>query len=300
MRSAANFRVFAAQNPVQEGGGRKGLPRSFLNRFSRISLELLQPADLLVILQQLHPQLPASCLECMVASVGLLHEAVNLKHAFGRIGGPWEFNLRDISRWCDLITAAGACSETHAVALSGHYAAMLFSHKMQSKADKRQCEALIEQCWSSHPLQDVFCSHLRCPQKVSVALTPDMVGIGRCELSRAAQIGSLPPSGSSQASTDAASCGMQLASSSSSVPALEWVATACKMSWMAIVVSPDVLKATHMVRALASVCSQPLVEIPMSNTSDISDLLGGFEQMDFGRKLRSATYQVQHLSLIHI
>jgi midasin (ATPase involved in ribosome maturation) len=26
------FRLFAAQNPVQEGGGRKGLPKSFLNR----------------------------------------------------------------------------------------------------------------------------------------------------------------------------------------------------------------------------------------------------------------------------
>ena len=30
-----SFRVFAAQNPVQEGGGRRGLPKSFLNRFTR-------------------------------------------------------------------------------------------------------------------------------------------------------------------------------------------------------------------------------------------------------------------------
>ena len=27
-----SFRLFAAQNPMAEGGGRKGLPRSFLNR----------------------------------------------------------------------------------------------------------------------------------------------------------------------------------------------------------------------------------------------------------------------------
>ena len=26
------FRVFASQNPVHQGGGRKGLPKSFLNR----------------------------------------------------------------------------------------------------------------------------------------------------------------------------------------------------------------------------------------------------------------------------
>lgn len=43
------FRLFGAQNPIQEGGGRKGLPRSFLNRFTRVHVELLTPADLRLI-----------------------------------------------------------------------------------------------------------------------------------------------------------------------------------------------------------------------------------------------------------
>ena len=34
---------------LQEGGGRKGLPKSFLNRFSRVHVELLQQTDLLFI-----------------------------------------------------------------------------------------------------------------------------------------------------------------------------------------------------------------------------------------------------------
>lgn len=41
-----SFRVFAAQNPLREGGGRKGLPRSFLNRFTRVSIESMGNADL--------------------------------------------------------------------------------------------------------------------------------------------------------------------------------------------------------------------------------------------------------------
>ena len=41
-----SFRVFAAQNPVQEGGGRRGLPKSFLNRFTRVHVELLRSEDL--------------------------------------------------------------------------------------------------------------------------------------------------------------------------------------------------------------------------------------------------------------
>ena len=48
-RAAPGFRVFGAQNPVAEGGGRRGLPRSFLNRFTRVAVELLGAEDLLHI-----------------------------------------------------------------------------------------------------------------------------------------------------------------------------------------------------------------------------------------------------------
>lgn len=31
-------RLFACQNPVEEGGGRRALPKSFLNRFTQVSI----------------------------------------------------------------------------------------------------------------------------------------------------------------------------------------------------------------------------------------------------------------------
>lgn len=31
-----SFRIFACQNPLRQGGGRKGLPQSFLNRFTKV------------------------------------------------------------------------------------------------------------------------------------------------------------------------------------------------------------------------------------------------------------------------
>ena len=34
---AGKTRLFACQNPVNQGGGRKGLPKSFLNRFTQVS-----------------------------------------------------------------------------------------------------------------------------------------------------------------------------------------------------------------------------------------------------------------------
>ena len=42
LRSCALFRL-------QEGGGRKGLPKSFLNRFSRVHIDLLESADMMKI-----------------------------------------------------------------------------------------------------------------------------------------------------------------------------------------------------------------------------------------------------------
>ena len=32
-------RIFVCQNPLQQGGGRKGLPKSFLNRFTQVHRE---------------------------------------------------------------------------------------------------------------------------------------------------------------------------------------------------------------------------------------------------------------------
>lgn len=36
-----SFRIFACQNPLQQGGGRKGLPKSFLNRFIKVILQFI-------------------------------------------------------------------------------------------------------------------------------------------------------------------------------------------------------------------------------------------------------------------
>jgi midasin len=38
-KSHPDFRIFACQNPSAQGGGRKNLPRSFLNRFTKVTLQ---------------------------------------------------------------------------------------------------------------------------------------------------------------------------------------------------------------------------------------------------------------------
>ena len=47
-----SFKVFSAQNPVGGGGGRKGLPQSFLSRFSRVYMVDLTSEDYLEIVSK--------------------------------------------------------------------------------------------------------------------------------------------------------------------------------------------------------------------------------------------------------
>jgi len=59
-------RFFACQNPVCEGGGRKNLPRSFVNRFTQVHMDALMTHDLVFITRSTYLQIPSELLERMV------------------------------------------------------------------------------------------------------------------------------------------------------------------------------------------------------------------------------------------
>lgn len=93
------FRIFASQNPTSMGSGRKGLPHSFLTRFTRIWLEAYDEVDLREVIESVYKE-------------DLLHQEVQqlidfffeIKQAFGNIEqNGWEFNLRDLHIIFDMI-----------------------------------------------------------------------------------------------------------------------------------------------------------------------------------------------------
>jgi midasin len=142
-----------AQNPVVQGGGRRGLPKSFLNRFTKVYVEPLTTDDLYVISKAIFPALASSRIEYPVTMVpvagsgaahatphtestesALLHRMIDFNGViardssahvgtsstfcsddvastnpgvastpFGVQGRPWDFNLRDMSRWCSAV-----------------------------------------------------------------------------------------------------------------------------------------------------------------------------------------------------
>jgi len=62
----SSTRFFACQNPVIEGGGRKSLPKSFLNRFTQVYIDPLTTFDLEFIAKSAYSQLPEAMLKLMV------------------------------------------------------------------------------------------------------------------------------------------------------------------------------------------------------------------------------------------
>ena len=98
-----NTRVFGCQNPLSEGGDRKGLPKSFLNRFSKVYMSGLTPEDYKLICLTLHPELGQELVEKLVEFNQILDQQIVVQKKWGQSGAPWEFNLRDLLRWCDAI-----------------------------------------------------------------------------------------------------------------------------------------------------------------------------------------------------
>jgi midasin len=50
--------------------------------------------------------MPKDLLLRVVLLLNDIHTHINLEHRFGGAGSPWEFNLRDLLRWCHLLESA--------------------------------------------------------------------------------------------------------------------------------------------------------------------------------------------------
>lgn len=93
--ASQSFRVFGAQNPAVEGSGRRGLPKSFLNRFAKVWIEPPSHDDTSFILSSLYPAIPLQIRNCIV-NMMLLLKRIHFNYG--------TFGLRDVLRWCDILS----------------------------------------------------------------------------------------------------------------------------------------------------------------------------------------------------
>ena len=265
------FVVFAAQNPHHQGGGRKGLPTSFVDRFTVVFAESFIQEDLLVISKEIYPEVPVHEAQKLTQCVMALNQLLQQDRRVGANGGPWEINLRDILRWLHLLTAQNSLMQ---FAGPTDYQSLLFLQRFRTSDDIETVSKLIQQHLPSTYFESYF--HGKSDTTVEVGL-----GIlARDALSRTVSKSRLRP----------AQC---------SLPLAESVIICLQNKWPCLLVGPSGSGKTSLILQLAQSAGTEVIALSLNSDMDTMDLVGGYEQhnperdlADFVKRLRDYTQRV--------
>ncbi|CAM9114855.1 unnamed protein product [Choristocarpus tenellus] len=368
-RCPPTFKVFAAQNPLGQGGGRKGLPKSFLSRFTKVFVDALTPEDLLHIAEAKFPQLAAvhvpsgkcstseaikeasqnekqnSLLAKMIRFNSLVQEDTSEKCLYGQKGGAWEFNLRDVFRWCLLILREQGvpdCTNSpltlsmrssvndRGVNVEGSNGSnggvgweprrsldTLYVQRMRTLSDREAVQARFFEVFPNTPSNKgcgfepsaleatgSSCSEMVCSNP-ELRVTPTYIQIGEVLVPRGTWI-----MGHGFAGYNMPIVGYELDGKCGGLdrnmripvglrrPLLA-LARCVNMGWPSLIVGHRGTGKTSLVRSLATGVGAVLREVALSPATDISELLGCYEQVDsrsrhaeLRQKLQGVTEQV--------
>ncbi|KDQ25963.1 hypothetical protein PLEOSDRAFT_1045779, partial [Pleurotus ostreatus PC15] len=245
------FRIFAAQNPLSQGGGRKGLPKSFINRFTKVYIEEHTPQDLLMVCQQLFPSCEQDTLKSMISYNTQLSMEATVKRTFARDGAPWEFNLRDILRWCSLSMSADR--HLHPI----QYLRAVYLQRFRTKSDEEFALRVFEKAFHT-PAAGVV------ERRPHHSVTPTHLQVGQFHHSRSNLLPHRRP-------------GQFL---HPHLPILETLGHCIRQNWLSILSGPQECGKSEVVKLLATYTGNVLHELSFSSATDTMDILGSFEQLD--------------------
>ncbi|EXJ70340.1 uncharacterized protein A1O5_06408 [Cladophialophora psammophila CBS 110553] len=257
-----DFTLFAAQNPHHQGGGRKGLPASFVNRFTVVYADSFQRADLVRICESGFPEVDANQLENVINTVTQLNQAIARGPAFA-YGGPWELNLRDVSRWLQL------CKDQPTLPSSYHLRNIV-TGRFRTPAQR---DLILKGAESS--------STSTTPESFYNNLTENFLQVGNAFLSRDSILQRIEAP--------------NITPSVRQLPASNSIIMAVKQNWPVILAGPSGSGKTTLIRYLAAAAGVELVEFSMNSDVDTVDLVGGFDQYDIRRDLSKIHTRVREV-----
>ncbi|KAI9782381.1 MAG: hypothetical protein M1839_005254 [Geoglossum umbratile] len=248
-----DFAVFAAQNPHHQGGGRKGLPSSFVNRFTVVYTDLLTPDDLMRICSASFPTVPKAVIEKLILFVTALEEQVVQNRHFAARGGPWEFNLRDVIRWLKLLTSREKLLQNRNAV---DFLNLIFKQRFRCQEDRLYIDSLFSQIFE-----------LVVPERqMYYDLSESSFQVGLAILSR-------------EPNTQHTTASLAL-NFRERLPELESLMICIQKNWPCILVGSSGSGKTTLIKQVAAVSGACLVEFPLNSDVDTMDLVGGYEQVD--------------------
>ncbi|ORX92053.1 hypothetical protein BCR34DRAFT_608897 [Clohesyomyces aquaticus] len=264
-----DFRVFAAQNPHHQGGGRKGLPASFVNRFTVVYADVFRPHDLSLICTKVFPGVNEDEINKLIGFVAALDEQVVTRRSFGALGSPWEFNLRDTLRWLQLL---------HSEEVPGSardFLDTIFLQRFRSEGDRQRILKLFADIYGKREPRMSFYHDLaaRSLQVGAGWLSRDSL-IARPDIVSPLRISQLGP--------------------------MEALMISVQQNWPVILVGPPASGKTALVSQIASFVGAKLTTFSMNADIDAMDLVGGYEQEDPSREINSYLVKLEEFVRRHI
>ncbi|CAH0590186.1 unnamed protein product [Chrysodeixis includens] len=269
-------KLFACQNPLKQGGARRGLPISFLNRFTQVYIDTLTKEDLIYIVESQYPSIPKDIAHRIVQfNCKVAYEVTEIQ-SWGHRGAPWEMNLRDIQRWCEALIKD---QEEGKALCPGKFIDMLYVNRMRTEEDKaRMTQTYDEIFLPQFPRSDST------PQ---FDVNDKEIIIGDVILDRNAE----------KVFKNRRAIETNLLVLRNQLPTLKALAQSIKMNWLSILVGPSATGKSCIVQVLADLTGNELQVVPVTSAMDVSDLLGGFEQVDFNRNLESLFDKIETLTI---
>lgn len=256
------LRIFACQNPYGQVSGRKGLPKSFLNRFTMIYFSSLNQLDMKMICQQLHPNLPEEMIDRMLKFTARLQEEFR--------GEQWDFNLRDLLKWCEM-------SETNS---SFEAFQLIYYKRMRNLKDQERIQRIYHETteWKIDSIP------------IDFQITSDRLRIGSSEwMRKSLRLPSL-------------SFTHPLLLLRHQLDPLNSILKCLSLSWPILLVgSSSHSSKSTLIHLLSSLVGHSCQTFQMNSSIDTNELLGNYEQFHFQQYARFSLdtlkekYSIEHL-----
>ncbi|XP_063299642.1 midasin [Pelobates fuscus] len=261
-------KIFGCQNPFRQGGGRKGLPRSFLNRFTQVFVDQLSVSDMEFISNSLFPAIDKATITKMVAFNNQIDQEVMVQRKWGQKGGPWEFNLRDLFRWCQFMLE----DQSHGNYDSSQHVFLVYGERMRTKEDRQKIISIYKEVFGQEckPYMGTRQFHIM----------PQTLQIGYSVLERSIDFNT--------------AWVRDLRLLHCSLQSLEPIMKCVQMDQMVILVGPAAVGKTSLIQLLALLTGNKLKVMAMNSAMDTTELLGGFEQADINRPWQQLLDRVEN------
>ncbi|KRX68499.1 Midasin [Trichinella sp. T9] len=253
-RTATRF--FACQNPYNQGGNRKALPRSFVSRFTLIHLNNLTETDELEIMRHKFTNIEGHVLKNMVTFNSKLNVMVRQQGFESFASGNAEFNLRDLIRWGKLISVTGLPYEKLFYTV--------YAVRMRDYEERLKVMQLFVETTKTNFQKETLDTFV---------ITNNKLYFGDAVLDRREAYVYL-----GNVTCDAVMPPMSLASY------YKYLMHCIQGNMLAILVGKSMVGKTMLVKTLSLLCRQKLTVLNLTPETDASELLGTYEQETTNRK----------------